>query len=67
MKFYMRDGNKYNKYFRSIHVLDTILKKFGMSAEEEDWKKLMRTLEAMLELRKLICYENMPKEVSVFV
>lgn len=49
MKYYMKDSIKFAKYFSNIHVVETIVKKFEkMNAEEADWKKLMRTLEAML-------------------
>lgn len=36
MKQHMRDSQKYNKYFRNIHVLESILKKYRrMNVEEE--------------------------------
>lgn len=45
----MKDTQKYSKYFRNVHYMETILKKFGrMNAEEEDWKKLLKTLETMV-------------------
>jgi len=45
----MKDSIKFSKYFSHIHVVETIVKKFEkMNAEETDWKKLMKTLEAML-------------------
>ncbi len=35
MKEHLKDG-KYAKYFKSVHVLEAILKKFGrMNVEEE--------------------------------
>ena len=49
MKMHMKDGHKYSKYFRNIHVLESILKKIRrMSVEEEEWRKLISTMEAML-------------------
>lgn len=56
MKTNMKDYNQYNRYFKNIHAMNAVLKKFGASPDEEDWKRLMRTLEAMLELKKLISY-----------
>ena len=35
MRMNMRDGQKYSKYFRNIHVLESILKKFKRMDVEE--------------------------------
>ena len=68
MKQYLNDTGKYSKYFRSIHVLETILNKFGrMNVEEEQWRKLLKTLEGMVEIRSLFNIPEAPQIVKEYI
>lgn len=68
MKHFMNESSLYNKHFRNIHVLESILRQFGkMNAEEDQWKKLIKTLEAMLALRNSIAAPDMPAIVAEYV
>lgn len=43
-RHHLRDQH-FGKHFRSVHLLEGVLRKFGrMNAEEDDWRKLMKTL-----------------------
>lgn len=66
MRENMSEAVRYQKHFRNIHAMEAIIKKFGRNhAEEEvEWKKLMKTLQAMLELRRLLSLQDMPKLVE---
>lgn len=50
MRLHMSDTSKYQKNFKNVHVMEAIVKKFGKNhaEEEEEWKRLMKTLQAML-------------------
>lgn len=67
MRHHLRD-QQYARHFRSLHLLEGVLKKFGrMSAEEEDWRKLLRTLEAMADMAALLRLPNPPPLVRSYV
>ncbi len=43
------------KTFRSVHAVDTLLRKLSDSRiETDDWRKLTRSLESMIILHKVI-------------
>ena len=68
MRLNLKDPSKYDKYFRNVHVLENVIRKFGrMNVEEEEWRKLIKTLEAMLEIRSLLDLPEMPLAVSAYI
>lgn len=67
MRHHLRD-QKYIKHFRNVHLLESVLRKFGrMNAEEEDWKKLIRTLEAMIDMAALLRLPHPPPLISSYI
>lgn len=67
MCHHLRD-QQYAKHFRNLHVLEGVLKKFcRMSAEEEDWKKLLKTLEAMTDMAALLRLPDSPPLIRSYV
>ena len=69
MRENMTEAIRYQKHFKNIHAMESIIKKFGKNhaEEEEEWKKIMKTLQAMLELRRLLALQNMPRLVEDYV
>jgi DNA mismatch repair ATPase MutS len=55
LKKYNYDNKALLKLFHSIHTIDVILNKFNESrAEDEDWRKFVRTLESMVIIHKIM-------------
>jgi hypothetical protein len=67
MRHHLRD-QKYGKHFRNVHLLESVLKKFGrMNAEEEDWRKLLKTLEAMIDMAAVLRLPDPPSLISDYI
>jgi len=55
LKNYCNDYKNMIKTFRSVHAVDTLLRKLSDSRiETDDWRKLTRSLESMIILHKVI-------------
>jgi DNA mismatch repair ATPase MutS len=68
MQKYLKDHGIYNKIFKGIYTMDYILERFQKGrVEEEDWRKLSKSLENIYELRKCLPYLNLPSIVKKFV
>jgi len=61
----MNDKKLYSKYFKNIYTVDSILFRFQRDKiEEEDWRKLIKSIECIIELRKCLPLENSPEVVK---
>jgi hypothetical protein len=48
--------------------MEGVLKKFGrMNAEEDDWRKLMKTLEAMIDVAALLRLPDPPELIERYI
>ncbi len=57
----MNDKKYYTKLFRSIYTVEAIVFRFQKNKiEEDDWRKLIKSLENMIDLRDSIPLENPP-------
>jgi DNA mismatch repair ATPase MutS len=58
---WMSDKKYYSKIFSKIHSVDAIVQRFQRERiEEDDWRKLIKSLEGIMELRNSLSLDNPP-------
>lgn len=67
IRHHLRDQH-FGRHFKNVHLMEGVLRKFGrMNAEEDDWKKLMMTLEAMIDVAALLRLPDPPELVRRYI
>jgi hypothetical protein len=58
----MGDKKYFLKLFKNIYAVDSIMFRFQRDRiEEEDWRKLMKSMECIIEIRNSLPLDNPPE------
>ena len=61
----MNDKKFYTRIFNKIYTVDAIVQRFQRDRiEEDDWRKLIKSLEGIVELRNSLSLDDPPEVVK---